>query len=142
ILSSCRLDRAGRLVFGSIGALRGTGRTIHRDWGRRALARLFPALGEVAFEHAWYGWIGTTPDALPRLHRRARNVVSVGGYNGRGIAPGTVFGRELARWVMGKLDVADMSLPVLEPAPAAWKPVREAFYEHGAQLAHLVGARG
>ncbi len=53
VLSSFRLDQAGRLVFGSIGALRGTGRAIHRDWGRRALAKLFPALRGVDFEHAW-----------------------------------------------------------------------------------------
>jgi len=141
ILSSFRLDQANRLVFGSIGALRGTGRAIHRDWGRRALARLFPALAGIPFEHAWYGWIGTTADALPRLHRLGRNVVSCSGYNGRGIAPGTVFGRELARLVLGQAGQDELSLPITELAPAGFKALREAFYEAGAQVAHGVGAR-
>ncbi|MEO5689001.1 MAG: FAD-binding oxidoreductase [Burkholderiaceae bacterium] len=141
ILSSWRLDSAGRLVFGSIGALRGSGRTVHRDWGRRALGKLFPALAGIDFEHAWYGWIGTTADALPRFHQLARNVVSFSGYNGRGIGTGTVFGRELARLVLGQVGLDELSLPVAIVAPVAWKPAREAFVEVGAQLAHIAGAR-
>ena len=141
VLSSMRLDHAGRLVFGSIGALRGAGHAIHRDWGRRALAKLFPSLRGVPFEHAWYGWIGTTPDALPRFHQLARNVVSFSGYNGRGIGPGTVFGRELARLVLGEVDVGGLSLPESTAAAFGWKPVREAFYDVGAQVAHAAAAR-
>ena len=141
VLSSLRLDQAGRLVFGSIGALRGAGRAIHHDWGRRALASLYPALSGIDFEHAWYGWIGTTADAMPRLHRLGRHVVSASGYNGRGIAPGTVFGRELARLALGQADIEALSLPAVDVAPAAFKPWREAFYEAGAGLAHAAGAR-
>ena len=141
VLSSLRLDAAGRLVFGSIGALRGPGRAIHADWGRRALATLFPGLRGVGFEHAWYGWIGMTSDALPRFHRLARNVVSFSGYNGRGIAPGTVFGRELARGVLGQADPAGRLLPATPAAAAAWKPAREVLHEAGAAVAHAFGAR-
>lgn len=65
VLSSFRLDAAGRLVFGSVGALRGMGREIHHDWARRALARIFPQLKDVPFEHEWYGTIGMTSNALP-----------------------------------------------------------------------------
>ena len=141
VLSSFRLDAAGRLVFGSIGALRGTGHAVHRNWGRRALARLFPQLGQVAFDHEWYGWIGTTADALPRLHRLGRNVVSFSGYNGRGIGPGTVFGRELARLALGPVALDELCLPATDIVPARWKSAREALYEAGAQLAHAVDAR-
>ena len=141
ILSSFRLDDAGRLVFGSIGALRSPGHAAHRGWGRRALARLFPALGHVDFDHEWYGWIGTTADALPRFHQLARNVVSFSGYNGRGIGTGTVFGRELARLVLGEIGAEDLVLPDRTIVPAPWRRAREAFYELGAQVAHGVGAR-
>ena len=141
ILSSLRLDAAGRLVFGSIGALRRPGHAIHLGWGRRALLRLFPALRDVAFEHEWYGWIGTTSDALPRFHRLARGVVSFSGYNGRGIGTGTVFGRELARLVLGEVDVSGLALPERAIVPASWRPAREAFYDVGAQAAHAVGGR-
>ena len=101
ILSSFRFDRAGRLVFGSVGALRGTGLAVHRAWAKRALAKIFPDIGAVEFEAQWYGMIGMTDNALPRFHRLAPNVVTFCGYNGRGIGPGTVFGRVLADHILG-----------------------------------------
>lgn len=141
VLSSLRLDRDGRLVFGSVGALRGSGTGIHRGWGRRALLKLFPQLRRVEFVHEWYGWIGMTADSLPRFHRLGRQVLSMSGYNGRGIAPGTTFGRDLARLVCGTIREDDLSLPVTPPTPARFRAVREAWYEAGSQLAHVVGAR-
>ena len=141
VLSSFRMDRENRLVFGSVGALRGPGHAIHRAWGRRALAKLFPLLEDVAFVHEWYGWIGMTSNALPRFHKLARNTVTFSGYNGRGIAPGTVFGRDLARLALGEIGEADLSLPVTEVAPAPLRSAREGFYEAGAAVAHLLGAR-
>jgi glycine/D-amino acid oxidase-like deaminating enzyme len=141
VLTSFRLDRQGRLVLGSVGALRGGGRTIHQDWGRRALGKLFPQLRGIRFEHEWYGEIGMTANALPRFHQLARNTVAFCGYNGRGIAPGTVLGRELARLVLGEVTAADLPLPVSEAVPARMKQAREAFFEIGAQIAHFAGAR-
>ena len=141
VLSSFRFDQAGRLVFGSVGALRGTGLAIHRAWARRALAKLFPRLAGVEFEAEWYGMIGMTADALPRCHRLAHNVVSISGYNGRGIAPGTVFGRCLAELALGTIGEADLPLPLSEPKTAPLRHPAEAFYEVGAQLAHFVYAR-
>ena len=67
--------------------------------------------------------------------------MSFSGYNGRGIAPGTVFGRELARLALGQVGFDAMPLPVVAVAPAAFKPFREAFYEAGAGLVHAAGAR-
>ena len=103
ILSSFRFDRAGRLVFGSVGALRGTGLAVHRAWAKRALAKMFPGIGTIEFETQWYGMIGMTDNALPRFHRLAPNVVTFCGYNGRGIGPGTVFGQVLADHILGKM---------------------------------------
>ena len=141
VLSSLRLDVEGRLVFGSVGALRGTGVSIHRSWARRALLRLFPQLRDVEFEHEWYGWIGMTSDSLPRFHYLDRNVVSMSGYNGRGIAPGTSFGRDLAHLVSGRIAAADLSLPLTDLANASFRAVRESFYEIGSQVAHITGDR-
>ncbi|MDR6755723.1 glycine/D-amino acid oxidase-like deaminating enzyme [Mycoplana sp. BE70] len=141
ILSSYRYDQRGRLVFGSVGALRGTGAAIHKAWARRALKKLFPEIGDVAFEAEWYGQIGMTVDNLPRFHRLAENVIGFSGYNGRGIAPGTVFGKVLARHVAGEITEKDLPLPVTDPVAQSFRPVREGYYEVGAQLAHLVQAR-
>jgi len=141
VLSSFRFDSQGRLVFGSVGALRGMGRHIHHEWGRRALARLFPQLKNARFEHEWYGTIGMTNNALPRFHQLDRNVVSFSGFNGRGIAPGTVFGRELARLILGEIRLSDLPLPVTPVTSAPLRAVRELGYEAGAQVFHAVDAR-
>ncbi len=141
ILSSFRLDQQGRLIFGSVGALRGLGRIIHPQWGRRALQGLFPQLAEVEFEYEWYGSIGMTRNSLPKLHRLAKNVISCSGYNGRGIAPGTALGRTLGRYVLGEIAEADLPLPLDDPEPVPYRALREAYYEVGAQIAHAVTGR-
>lgn len=142
VLTSFRLDAAGRLVIGSVGALRGTGASVHRAWARRMLRRLFPQAGDVPFEAEWYGRIGMTADALPRFHRLARNVVGFSGYNGRGIAPGTAFGAVLADLVAGRIAEDDLPLPVTPAVPIGFRTARELAYEAGAQLVHLSEARG
>jgi glycine/D-amino acid oxidase-like deaminating enzyme len=139
IMSYFRLDRDGRLVFGSVGALRGTGLAVHRAWAKRALAKLFPLLGPIEFEHRWYGMIGMTRDAVPRFHRLAENVVTFCGYNGRGIGPGAVFGRVLADHILGRIAERDLPLPVTAPDVPALPALREAYYEAGAQIAHAAG---
>jgi glycine/D-amino acid oxidase-like deaminating enzyme len=140
ILSSLRLDQQGRLIFGSVGALRGLGCFIHPQWGRRAIQRLFPQLAGIEFEYEWYGHIGMTGNSLPKLHRLAKNVISCSGYNGRGIAPGTAFGRMLARFVLGEIAEADLPLPLSDPEPARYRALWEAYYEVGAQVAHAATA--
>lgn len=137
VLSSFRFDQAGRLVIGSVGALRGSGTAIHRRWAKRSLQRLFPQIGDIAFEAEWYGKIGMTSDSLPRFHRLARNVVSFSGYNGRGIGPGTAFGKVLAEHIGGTCPEAALPLPVTPVVPQHLRAAREAYYEVGAQIAHL-----
>ena len=141
ILSSFRLDNLGRLVFGSVGALRGSGTPVHRNWARRELTRIFPELGKVEFEYGWYGMIGMTDDALPHLHMHARNMVSISGYNGRGIAPATTFGRDLARLTTGEIGITDLALPLTSMKTTSFRTLKGAFYEVGAQVAHCFGSR-
>ena len=93
------------------------------------------------FEAEWYGSIGMTANALPRFHRLDRNVLAFSGYNGRGIAPGTVFGQVLAAHILGRLEEAALPLPIAASEQASFKSVRETFYGWGAQAAHLVDAR-
>ncbi|TCL72960.1 FAD-binding oxidoreductase [Rhizobium sp. BK251] len=141
ILSSFRMDDAGRLVFGSVGALRNTGLAVHRAWAKRSLKKLFPQIGAVEFESEWYGKIGMTDNALPRLHKFAQNVVGFSGYNGRGIAPGTVFGKTLADHILDRLSEAEMPLPVTTPQEPSFRALKEIWYEAGAQVAHFADAR-
>ena len=137
VLSSFRLDRAGRLIFGSIGALSGAGQYVHTAWAKRAVRRLFPQIGAVKWERSWYGSIGMTADRLPRFHKLAPNVISFSGYNGRGIAPGTAFGRLLAQYIAGKISDGDLPLPVTAVRAQALRSLKQSFYRLGSQIVHL-----
>ncbi len=145
VMTSFRMDQAGRLVFGSIGALRGTGTAVHRGWAKRALRRLFPGLGpeidNVGFEAEWYGTIGMTADNLPRFHSYGERMIGFSGYNGRGIAPGTTFGRLLASYVQGEIGDDDLPLPVTSVEAAPFRGAKQLVYEVGAQAAHFVADR-
>lgn len=143
ILTSFRMDARGRLVLGSVGALGAVDAATHRAWARRRLAQLYPALAEQPFESAWFGRIGTTPDALPRFCAHGRGACSISGFNGRGIAPGTVFGAMLARLALGQIGPEAIPLPLHDGPPPAdpLRHLREPFWRAGAALWHLAGAR-
>ena len=136
VLSSFRLDAAGRLIFGSVGSLRDGDADVHEQWAKRALGKMFPQLGRVEFEHGWYGHIGMTADSLPRFHLYAPGVVGFSGYNGRGIAPGTVFGAILADLICGDSQLSELPLPVTEPKVARFRGLREGLYRLGSKALH------
>jgi glycine/D-amino acid oxidase-like deaminating enzyme len=141
VLCSFRLDRSGRLIFGSVGALNGAGKHVHAAWAKRALRKIFPQLGVMTWQRGWHGTIGMTADRLPRFHKLAPNVISFSGYNGRGIAPGTVFGRLLADYIAGTLADDDLPLPVTELRMPSLRGLKQTFFEVGSQIAHFTQAR-
>lgn len=64
-------------------------------------------------------------------------MIALTGFNGRGIAPGTVFGRELARHINSELPLDAMFLPLSPVRNASFRAFREGCYELAAQVAHL-----
>lgn len=139
VMTSFRMDRQNRLIFGSIGRLDAIAEGTHRAFAGRAVRKLFPYIGDFSFEYWWDGRIGMTTNNLPVMHLLAPNVVSVSGYNGRGIAPGTVFGRALARFVAG--DTTAIPLSETPITPDLWRNLKSAFYHVGAQAKHLIDRR-
>ncbi|WP_275783582.1 NAD(P)/FAD-dependent oxidoreductase [Pararhizobium gei] len=139
VMTSFRMDAQNRLIFGSIGRLDAIAKGTHTAFVRRSLRKLFPQIGDMKLEYWWDGRIGMTPNNLPQLHTMAPNVISVSGYNGRGIAPGTVFGRALARHVMEEPN----ALPLGETpvSPDRWRSLKSAFYHAGAQAKHFIDRR-
>jgi glycine/D-amino acid oxidase-like deaminating enzyme len=72
---------------------------------RKALQRvrdIFPQLGDVKWETEVAGWVGMTADQYPHLHNLAPGVWAGIGLCGRGIAFGTLLGRELSKRVLGR----------------------------------------
>ncbi|WP_018234600.1 FAD-binding oxidoreductase [Ensifer sp. BR816] len=139
VMTSFRMDQQNRLIFGSIGRLDAMAEGTHRAFAARSVRKLFPYIGDFRFEYWWDGRIGMTSNHLPVMHVLAPNVVSVGGYNGRGIAPGTVFGRALARYVTGDASAIPLAETPITPDP--WRNLKSAFYHAGAQAKHLIDRR-
>ncbi len=139
VMTSFRMDQQNRLIFGSIGRLDAMAQGTHRAFAARSVRKLFPYIGDFRFEYWWDGRIGMTTNNLPAMHTLAPNVFSVSGYNGRGIAPGTVFGKALASHVTGQTS----AIPLAETpvTPDSLRTVKSAFYHAGAQAKHLVDHR-
>jgi glycine/D-amino acid oxidase-like deaminating enzyme len=140
ILSSFRLDRSGRLIVGSVGQVENMGYSLHKSWVRRTIKKIFPQVGPISLEYAWNGRIAMTLDHIPRFHVLDENLVSVSSYNGRGIGPGTVFGKLLAELVLGA-SPDTIPLPVSKPKQIVTRSLRGLFYEAGARIYHLMQRR-
>lgn len=140
IMSSFRVDEDGRLLIGGLGDLENIGKGIHQAWAERKMASLFPELAGLKFEHAWSGRISFTSDHLPKVVSIGENAVSIYGYSGRGISPGTVFGKCAADWAVNdNLDA--FPIPITQKTREPMKKAKAAFYEMGAVLAHLISVR-
>lgn len=136
IMSAVRRDRAGRVILGGMGG----DCALHGGWARRKLARLYPQLGEVTVTHAWAGRISMTADHLPKVLKVGPQALVIFGYSGRGIGPGTIFGRAAADAI---LSGRDDTLPVVPVARyGEWLPgLKTAILEAGARAVHAVAAR-
>lgn len=138
IMSSFRLDRAGRMIFGALGNLDGLGGALHRGWAARKLGKLFPQLKGIPFEQHWTGRIAMTGTYLPRVERRGENGVSIFGYSGRGISPGTLFGKGAADWALG---TGTFPLRITDPQTEKGAAAKQLYYEAGAALTHFTDGR-
>lgn len=127
IMSSLRRDAYGRIIIGSMGAVIGGEHGLSRRWAARTLHRLFPDLGAVEFETSWHGAIALMPDHVPRIHRLADGLYTPIGYNGRGIAPGTIFGKAMADFLAGG-EERDLPLPITDPKTLASAKVMPRLY--------------
>ncbi len=140
ILSSYRLDAAGRLIVGSVGTVEGFAYNLHESWVKRTIKKTFPQAGGIELEYGWHGRFAMNTDHIPRLHLTDRTMAMITSYNGRGIGPGTVFGKLLAEYITtGCAD--NMPLPVTKPSSIITRNFWKLFYETGARLYHFIQRR-
>jgi glycine/D-amino acid oxidase-like deaminating enzyme len=128
VMTFARFDREHRLLIGSLGGLPSSDPTRPNTWVNRLRRQLFPQLEDTRWSHKWSGSIGFTPDHVPRLHEPATNLYVTLGYNGRGIAPGTFWGKQLAERIAAGRSAEDMPLPVTALRPIAGRTLRKWFY--------------
>ncbi|KUJ77560.1 NAD(P)/FAD-dependent oxidoreductase [Ruegeria profundi] len=140
IMTSFRLDAEGRLVIGAMGDLGHAGRSVHTAWIRRKLAVLYPQLAAQPLTEGWHGRIAMTLDHIPKITQIGPSALSVHGYSGRGIAPGTAFGRLMAESLLQN-DLSKLPVPVASEYRENWTGLRRAYFEAGATLMHFVKTR-
>ncbi len=126
-----RKDRGNRLLMGGRGVQRAiTGPEELRYLSEYAI-RLWPALRDSRWTHAWNGQLAVTADHYPHIHEPDESVLVCLGYNGRGVALSTAMGPELARRVMG----GAIAMPVTALRPirlhGLWKPAVQARVLYG-----------
>jgi glycine/D-amino acid oxidase-like deaminating enzyme len=137
IMSSFRLDAAGRLIVGGIGALDHAGSAAHKRWAARKIGALFPQIAGEPLDYFWFGRIAMTNDHLPKILRLGDNAFSVFGYSGRGIGPGTVFGRALAGVLLGGGE-AELPIGAIDSYSERFTGVKGVVFEAGATVVHMV----
>jgi glycine/D-amino acid oxidase-like deaminating enzyme len=137
VMSSFRLDATGRLLIGGMGALDHPGSAAHKRWAARKLGALFPRIAGEPLEFFWFGRIAMTSDHLPKILRLGDHAFSIFGYSGRGIGPGTVFGKALARVLLGDSE-AELPLAVIDSYSERFTRVKRMAFEAGATVVHLV----
>lgn len=140
VMSSVRMDRAGRFVIGGIGNGEGPGASVHASWARRKMAALFPQLTGQSLLYGWSGQIAMTSDHIPKIVAFGPDAYACFGYSGRGIGPGTVFGTQSARALLAGSHDALPVTPV-ENHAERFATARSVWYEAGASLVHAAAAR-
>ena len=136
-----RVDGAGRLLMGGRGPQRPIGRPADVGYLMDYARKLWPALGDIAWQYGWNGQLAMTTDHYPHLQRLAPGLTACLGYNGRGVALSTCMGRELAALVTGGR-AEDAPIPVTDlktiPLHGLWRLAVAAKVAQGRVL-DLVG---
>lgn len=138
IMTSLRRDAAGRVILGGIGDADSL--NIQTNWAERKLAQFFPHLRDAKITHSWSGRISMTADHLPRILRLGPRGYAVFGYSGRGIGPGTLFGRAMAE-ALSAADESGLPVAPVEAYHEGFSGLKSVFYEVGARLVHLTSVR-
>jgi len=144
ILFYFRLDPDGRLLMGGRGPLNDAGDPALFARLEAAAARFFPQMGVPQWEHRWSGRVALTADHLPHLHEPRPGVLIGLGYNGRGVAMGTVMGKLLADRALG-VAPAELGWPVttITPIPLhAWRLPVMALVVHWKRFQDWLDTRG
>ena len=137
VMSSFRLDADNRLIIGGIGNLGHSASKIHTNWARRKVESLFPQLTNIAIDFSWHGRIAMTDDHIPKILRLGNNAYSVFGYSGRGIGPGTYFGKAVSDCLV----TGDEKFIPVDPLDNYQEPlssIKGGIIEFGATVYHLL----
>ncbi len=109
-----RVDASGRLLMGGRGPMREIDSSSAIPHLLAYARRLWPALGDTAWTHAWGGRLAMTQDQYPHIHEPAHGVIACLGYNGRGVAMATILGAQIATRILDPASEFDMPVTTMK----------------------------
>lgn len=140
LMTSSRIDTAGRLVMSGVGSLQGAFKSVRQDWMTRMRDRLYPQTRGIPWSYHWTGQVGLTSTKLLRVQLLAPGVFAPAGYNGRGIGPGTVIGKYLAETLVSR-NRDEFPFPIEGVQRESWRGLRSAYYEYGTLALQFIDRR-
>lgn len=116
LMSGIRVHRSGGLFFSGLGRPFGGRSEPDLGYSLRRIRRLFPQLPSFELDHWWTGWMAMNRENAWQIHELGPGLVAALGCNGRGLAMGTLLGREFADYFRGK-PAQDLLLPFIPTKP-------------------------
>lgn len=131
-----RIDAEQRLLIGGRGPMREVAEPSSIPHLPRYALRLWPALADVRWTHAWGGRLAMTTDHYPHIHEPAEGMLACLGYNGRGVAMATAIGVHLAQHIVDPAAALDLPISPIKPI------FLHRFWRLGVRMAILRGRFG
>ena len=117
----CRIDETDRFQIGGRGSLWSPARQQADTRHLQAEAcKIFPQLKGIEWEFEWGGLIAATRHHVPHLIELGKKAYVGLGYHGRGVAMGTMMGKQLAELIAGE----DVPMPREKLSPFAFHEFR------------------
>ncbi len=107
VINYFRLSEDNRLLFGGGESY---GYTFPKDIAatvRKPMQQIFPHLKDVKIDYAWGGTLGITMNRMPHFAKLSKNVLSISGYSGHGVAMATLGGKLAAQAIQGQAEQFD-----------------------------------
>jgi len=99
----CKIDENGRFVIGGRGQPFAPDKQFDGSvYLQQEAKRIYPQLANVEWEYNWGGLVAMTQTHTPHLIELDANAYAGLGYNGRGVAMGTMMGKLLAQTIVGE----------------------------------------
>lgn len=137
VMSSFRLDESNRFIIGGVGNLDHIASKIHTKWAKRKMESLFPMLKNIPIKYSWHGRIAMTNSHIPKIVKLGDNAYSIYGYSGRGIGPGTYFGKAVAECLLNN-DEDYLPVNPVNHNQELFRSIKSKAFELGATARHLL----
>jgi glycine/D-amino acid oxidase-like deaminating enzyme len=137
VMSSFRLDESNRFIIGGVGNLDHIASKIHIKWAKRKIVSLFPILKNTPIEYNWHGRIAMTNSHIPKIVKLGDKAYSIYGYSGRGIGPGTYFGKAAAKCLLNN-DENYLPVNPVNHNQEHFSSIKSKAFELGATARHLL----